>query len=169
MPSPDVLPSLVRFLRIGVLAAGATLLLGPPDVAAAEAVRDVTVGRDEVRLRLPESFIDSVVGAQQDRAVLLHVRWPSLTGYHDGHEHDQPWDGPRHGNLIILLLRLSDRTNPLQERYERQVRFFAPLSRHPSTMGLEHWGKDLPWEANYTTEVENLLRPRRAGRDLHHL
>lgn len=159
MLSLDALPSLVRFLRIGVLAVGAALLLRSPAAAAAETVRDVTMGRDEVHLRLPESFIDSVVGAQQDGEVLLHVRWPSLTGYHDGHERDDPKDPFTYNNMIPVLLTLSDRINPLQERYERQVRFFAPLSRHPSTTGLEHWGKDLPWGADYTTKREIYFAP----------
>ena len=159
MLSLDALPSLVRFLHIGVLTVGAALLLGPPAAAAAETVRDVIMGRNEAHLRLPESFIDSVVGAQQDGEVLLHVRWPSLTGYHDGHERDDPKDPLTYNNMIRVLLTLSNRINPLQERYERQVRFFAPLSRHPSTMGLEHWGKDLPWGADYTTKREIYFAP----------
>lgn len=153
---------IVKRLRGGsALRAVATLFLvvHSIDVNAAESVRDVVVGNNETRLSLPESYIDSVVGARQDGQVLLHVRWPDLTGYHDDHERDHSWDPAKHGNLIILLLTLSSRTNLLEDRYERQVKFFAPLSRHPSIMGLEHWGKDLPPGALYTTKVEVYFVP----------
>ena len=159
MLSLDALPSLIRLLRIGALAVGAALLFGLPAAAAAETVRDVTMGRDEVHLRLPESFIDSVVGAKQDGQVLLHLRWPSLAGYHDGHERDYPKDLPAYNNMVRVLLTLSDRINPLQERYRLVIRDRPSLKRYPLTMGLEHWGQDAPDKLNADTMREVYFVP----------
>lgn len=159
MLSLDALPSLVRFLRIGALAVGAALPLGLPAAAAAETVRDVTMGRDEVHLRLPESFIDSVVGAKQDGQVLLHLRWPGLAGYHDGHERDYPTDLPAYNNMVRVLLTLSEHINPLQERYGFNVRYRPSLKRYPATMGLEHWGQDDPDKSNADTGTEIYFLP----------
>lgn len=146
---------------------GIGILLTPSafgPAAAEEAVRDVTMGRGEVRLRLPESWIDSVVGAEQDGQVLLHMRWPGLTGYHDGHERDHPEDGPAHNGLVQVLLTLRDRINPLEERYRLALRYLPALRRYPSTMGLEHWSQDAPSKRKLDTQDEVYFLPGLDGR-----
>lgn len=137
------------------------LLLGLPvvPVTMAETVRDVTMGRDEVHLQLPESSIDTIVGAKHDGQVLLHLRWPGLVGYHDGHENEYPEDLPAYNNMVRVLLTLSDRINPLQERYRLNVRYRPTLKRYPPTMGLEHWGQDAPDRSNADTFEEVYFLP----------
>lgn len=115
--------------------------------------RFVRVGQT-VTMCIPQSWIDSVVRSETDGALLLFALWPSLGGFHDGQEETRPYNFLERGGLVQVLLHLSDRINPLQERYENTVRMYSPHSRHEPTMGLEHWGRDEAPTWNPDTESE---------------
>lgn len=111
---------------------------------ASEIIHDVTMGESKVTLHLPESWIDSIAGARLDGQVLLHMRWPKLSGYYDGHERDYPKNLPAYGNMVRILLTLSDRINSLQDRYQRNLTLHPSVLLRKSTLGLEQWEQTAP-------------------------
>ena len=141
------LPVVVTLTGLAIQSAHATTPCTDP------AERFVRVG-ETVTMCIPRPWIDTVVGSENEGAILLFGLWPRLGGFYDGQEQARPNTGLDHGGTVQVLLHLSDRINPLQERYEINRRMFSPNSRHEPTMGLEHWGKDTPPTKIFETKME---------------
>lgn len=149
--------SRIGWLRGAALAATLCSAVVAPAYAHApctdSAERFVRVGQT-VTMCIPRSWIDYVAGSEADGALLLFALWPSLDGFYNGQEKTRPISGLDYGGRVQVLLHLSDRLNPLQERYENMLRLYSPHSRHASIMGLEHWGRDESPTSLSQTKVE---------------